>query len=132
MKFKFIETETGFDNDCWCVALSYAFDIDYNVMRKKFKHLIYKDGGVEQGITKGYLKQKGYILIETTLDLKDALRIYNLKNGVIFLVENDSKEHHVIYVKGNKIYDNYDKDMMWWYITNFNVNHVAIKLESYE
>lgn len=132
MKFKFIETETGFDNDCWCVALSYALDIEYTKLRKQFKHLIYKDGGLEQGITKGYLKQQDYSIIDTTLDLQNALRIYNLKNGIIFMIENKDNEHHVVYVKGNKIYDNYDSDMMWWYIKEFKVNYVAIKLESYE
>ncbi len=133
MKFKFVTVNTEYHNDCWAIALSKALDVDYKEIRKQFKHMIDTDNSVESGIIKGYLKQKGYTVIPSTNSLKNALRLFNLTNGILFAIENED-EKHIVYIKGNKIYegDTCTEDMMWWYIERYKLMWLAIKMEDYE
>ena len=132
MKFTFKERHNTHDDDCWCDAIALMTEQEYDKVYKMFKPFIEYNGGVNTDIILGYFKKENYDVYKMKQSLQDMLRLYNIKNGAVLLMEDKEKNNHAVYVKGNKIYDNIDSDMMWWYIKEYTVLHIIVKLESYE
>ena len=132
MKFTFKKRHNTHDDDCWCDAISLMTNKEYDKVYKMFKPFIEYDGGVNTDIIVGYFKKENYDVYKMKESLQNVLRLYNIKNGAVLLMEDKDKNNHAVYIKGNKIYDNIDSDMMWWYIKEYTVLHIIIKLEFYD
>lgn len=133
MKFTFKKRHNTHKNDCWCDAISLATNQEYNKVYKMFKPMLFEDGVLSGSVIQGYMQVKGFDVWKVDGDLKDELRRHNLKHGVLFGLKNkDEETYHAVYVDEKHIYDNYDEDQLWWYITKFEVEYVAMKLEKFE
>ena len=98
----------------------------YEVIRSKFRAFIQEEGGVHIHTIKGYCNEK-YHVINVDLSFADALQVYNTSKGIIYSVED-----HVVYVKGDTIYDDIEERGLYEYINNFNVDCVIIPKEDIE
>jgi hypothetical protein len=134
LKFQIKTIPTENENDCWAIALSQALNVKYDKIYKLFKHFINADGSLSTLITQGYLQNNGFTVYNVDNSLKDVLRVYNRKNGIVIAMTDKIGGSHIVYIEGLTIYESKDltNDMLWWYITEYNVDWIAIKLENYE
>lgn len=133
-KYTIKRIKTNNENDCWAIALSNALGIEYDKIYKQFKYMINKDNGsVDSKIINGYLKQQGYTIITTKILLRDAIRLYNTNHGILFAMKDTTDQYHITYIKDKTIYesDELTDDMLWWYLNEFELIWVAIKLNGF-
>lgn len=129
MKITIKPRHNSHDNDCWCDAIALLTNQDYDKVYKMFKPLMYKDGGLDGGIIKGYFKAKKYLVIDVNIMLYDAINVYNTSNGLLFRVNNDG-DYHIFYMKGNVIYDTEKDTYIEKMLYECKVTTVIMKLDN--
>lgn len=116
--------------DCWCSALTLSTGLQYDTIYKQFKPFLERNGGAQTPLITSYLRNKGYMIIEVDIDLKDALLLYNTdkQSRTVFLLNNkdNEQEGHVIYVRDKVIYDDMSDIDYKMYLDSFTVERVCI------
>jgi len=126
MKIKFAKRHNTHENDCWCDALALATNKDYDYYYERLKFFMCDDGQLLTGYVEATLQLNGYEIVEMELTLEQAFHLFNTSKGMVFQMKHNQGKH-IIYVKGNTIYDNVDERDIGKYLENCKVETVAYK-----
>lgn len=122
----FKDRQNKHDNDCWCDAIALATNKQYDTIYKKFKEFKNEDGSLLVGYLQSYLQSNGYFRVKSSLNMYEAMQVYNNKNGIVIELE----QNHVIYVKDNVIHEGIRKVGEIQYFTDCGtIEAIYIKID---